>query len=205
MYVPAHFSENDLPKLYDFVERHAFGLLISQHDGEPFATHLPLLLDRSVSPNGILLGHVAKANPHWRQLANQQALCVFNGPHAYISPSWYQTPNTVPTWNYVAVHVYGRAQLIDDSDQLVDLIHKLTDVYERDRPTPWGFDVNDPYIRKLANGIVGFRIAIERIEGKWKLNQNHPQERRERVIAALRERGGGNDVEIARLMQELVG
>jgi transcriptional regulator len=189
--------------LHEFIERHAFGLLISQHDGAPFATHLPFLLDRSASLNGVLLGHVAKANPHWQQLADQQALCVFSGPHAYISPSWNQTPNTVPTWNYVAVHVYGRAQLIEDSDQLIDLIHKLTMVYERDRPTPWGFDKCDPFIRKLATGIVGFRIDIERIEGKWKLNQNHPQERRERVIAALRERMAGDDLEIARLMSDL--
>jgi transcriptional regulator len=201
MYIPAHFAETDLSTLHEFIERHSFGLLISQIDGVPFATHLPFLLERSAATRGILLGHVARANPHWRHLAGQEVLCIFNGPHAYISPTWYAADKVVPTWNYVAVHAYGRAQIVEESDALVDLVRRLTAVHERNMPAPWGFDAADPFIQKVSAGIVGFRIEIERIEGKWKLNQNHPPERRRRVIDALREQGGDDATEIARLME----
>jgi transcriptional regulator len=205
MYVPAHFAEPDLGTLHQFIEGHPFGLLISQHDGRPFATHLPFLLDRTAGPNGTLLGHVARQNPQWQQLAGQPVLGVFHGPHAYVSPTWYRAGRTVPTWNYVAVHAYGTAQLIDDADEIVALVAELTRVSERPMPTPWTFDPADPFVRKLATQIVGFRIAIDRIEGKWKLNQNHPDERRRRVIDALRVQGGDDAHEVADLMERGLG
>lgn len=201
MYIPAHFSQSNIASLHDFIDEHPFGLLVSQVDGAPFATHLPLLLDRDQAPNGILLGHVARPNPHWRSLVGQSVLCVFNGPHAYVSPTWYEADKVVPTWNYVAVHVYGRATLVDEPGEVVGLVQKLTDRIERLMPKPWSFDPNDPFVNRMAAGIVGFRIEIERIEGKWKLNQNHPPERRRKVIAALRERGGEDATEIADLIE----
>ena len=202
MYIPAHFAETDVGAMYGFIEQNPFGLLISQLDRAPFATHLPFLLDRSV---GVLLGHVAKSNPQWRQLVGQEVLCVFHGPHAYVSPSWYEAEKVVPTWNYIAVHLYGRATLIEETSELINLVRRLTECMEQAMPSPWTFDESDPNISRLSAGIVGFRIAIERVEGKWKLNQNHPAERRRKVIAKLRAQSGKDANEIAELMERMLG
>src|SRR4051794_14312849 len=112
MFIPTAFNESDQNKLHKFIQAHSFGLLISTHQNEPFATHLPLLLERDVGPHGCLVGHMARANPQWHDLEGQQALVVFSGPHAYISPTWYEAANVVPTWNYVAVHAYGICRLV---------------------------------------------------------------------------------------------
>ena len=108
MYVPAHFAVTDLPVLHDFIDSHPFGLLVTAHDGRPFVTHLPLLLDRGTGPHGALRGHVARQNPHWQSMVGQDVLVVFNGPHAYVSPTWYAAEKVVPTWNYSTVHAHGR-------------------------------------------------------------------------------------------------
>ena len=202
MYVPPHFAETDPATLHAFIERHSFGLLVSQVDGVPFATHLPFLLDRNAGPHGTLIGHVARANPHWQALREQTSLVVFSGPHAYISPTWYETANVVPTWNYTAVHAYGRAELVEDQNQLLEIVQRSVAVYESTMPRPWTLDTNGPFAERLLAQIVGFRIPIERIEGKWKLNQNHPVERREKVIRALEERGGEDAQAIAALMRQ---
>src|SRR5262249_55086886 len=107
MYIPAAFQETDQARLFECIEQNSFGLLISQVDGQPLATPLPFLLDRAAGPHGTLLGHVAATNPQWRHAEDQAVLAVFSGPHVYVSPSWYEADNAVPTWNYVAVHVYG--------------------------------------------------------------------------------------------------
>jgi transcriptional regulator len=200
MYVPPHFAETDLTKLHDFIERHSFGLLVSQLGDEPFASHLPFLLDRTSGPHGALIGHVARANPHWKELVGLPVLAVFSGPHAYISPTWYEAPNTVPTWNYTAVHIIGQATLLDDKDAVRDVVTRTVARYESPMPQPWTFDGTSVFADRLLDQIVGFRIAIERIEGKMKLNQNHPAERREKVIRALRDRGGADEVAVAELM-----
>lgn len=202
MYVPAHFAESDLGVLHQFIDEHPFGLLISHQDGAPFATHLPFLLEREAGPHGTLLGHVARQNPQWQQLVGQEVLTVFHGPHAYISPTWYATEKTVPTWNYVAVHAYGAVTLIEDTESLVELVSELTQRSERNMPSPWSFDPHDSFVRKLATQIVGFRIEITHIEGKWKLNQNHPEERRRRVIDALRGQSGDDAIAVAELMSQ---
>jgi transcriptional regulator len=200
MYVPPHFSETDPATLFDFIERHSFGQLVSQVDGFPFVTHLPLILQRDAKPSGVLLGHVARANPQWRSLAGQTALCVFTGPHAYVSPSWYESDFVVPTWNYTAVHAYGRVEVVEEPDTLREIVEKSVETYERAMPRPWTFDGGETIARRLLTQIVGFRVPIERLEGKWKLNQNHPAERRERVVRALRERGDENSLAIAEMM-----
>ena len=201
MYIPAHFAEPDVGTLHQFIEQHPFGLLVSRHDGELCASHLPFLLERSVCSNGTLLGHVARQNPQWHQLVGQQVLVVFHGPHAYISPTWYRAQRVVPTWNYVAVHAYGPVELIEEPGALIELLRELTRVSEQAMPSPWTFDPADPFVQKLATQIVAFRIPIDRIEGKWKLNQNHPAERRQRVIAALRGQGGEDAGELAEMME----
>ena len=201
MYVPSHYAQTDRDTLHAFIERYSFGLLVSQVDGEPFATHLPFLLDRTAGTHGTLLGHMARANPQWRTLAGQPALVVFSGPHAYVSPTWYEAPNTVPTWNYTAVHATGRAEVVEDHAALVDILTRSVAVYEAAMPRPWAFDPTGPVADRLLAQIVGFRIPIDRLEGKWKLNQNHPAERREKVIRALEAQGDENSRAVARLMQ----
>lgn len=201
MYVPAAFAEPDLSTLHSFMEQHSFGMLISQQDQLPFATHLPLLLQRDDGPQGSLLGHVARANPQWQQLAGQRALAIFAGPHAYISPSWYEAENVVPTWNYVAVHAYGTVQIVEDRDQLWDIVQRSVAVYERSMPQPWAMNDRNTFVDRLLAQIVGFRMEIERIEGKWKLNQNHPIERREKVVRALEQQDDPDGLAIAQMMR----
>lgn len=201
MYIPAHFRQSDTSVLHDFIEQNSFGLLVSQTDGEPFASHLPLLLDRTAGPQGTLVGHMARANLQWQQAATGTVLAVFSGPHAYISPSWYESDNVVPTWNYAAVHVYGQLRLVDDADAVIDIVRQYVEFYERPSPRPWQLDGTSSFIERLAAQIVGFTIEIERIEGKWKLSQNHPQERQEKVVAALASKADENSRAIAALMQ----
>lgn len=202
MYVPSAFSITDLNVLHDFIEQHSFGTLISQKNDEPFATHLPVLLDRNQGKQGRLIGHFAKANPQAEIKQYQSVLTIFHGPHTYISPTWYEAPNTVPTWNYLAVHVYGRYSVIDDLCELKDVLEEYVNFYEGSQPSQWSMqNVDSTLINQLLKGIVGFTIEIERIEGKFKLNQNHPVERQEKVINHLKQQRGDNSQAIATLMQ----
>ena len=201
MYVPAHFSQSDSVRLFEFMEQNSFGLLVSQLDGQPFATHLPLLVDRSTGPRGTLVGHVARANPHW-QMTDRNVMVVFSGPHAYISPSWYEAENVVPTWNYLAVHAYGRLQIVEDHAASVEIVQDFVAYYEQSMPRPWTIAPGDAFIDKLVRSVVCFRIELNHLEGKWKLNQNHPRERRQKVINALGQRHDENSQAIAAQMAE---
>lgn len=202
MYVPASFAETDLNVLHQFLEQHSFATLVTQQNHGPLASHLPLLLDRNTGKQGQLLGHFAKLNPQNKTTQQEQVLAIFHGPHAYISPTWYEAANTVPTWNYQAVHVYGRYSAIDDPDELKAVIEKTVTFYEASEKTPWSMQNADPdFIDQLLQGIVGFKVEIERIEGKFKLSQNHPVERREKVIKALKEQRHDDSQAIAALMQ----
>jgi transcriptional regulator len=201
MYVPTAFAETDRTTLHDFIEQHSFGLLVSQHDGLPFASHLPLLLERDAGPHGCLFGHMARQNPQWEQAGDQTVLAVFSGPHAYISPTWYESEHVVPTWNYVAVHAYGTLQVVENAQPLWDIVEKTTRLYEASQPQPWSLAGVAAYAERRLAQIVGFRIQIERIEGKWKLNQNHPLERRQRVIRVLEGRSDENSQSVAALMR----
>jgi transcriptional regulator len=197
MYTPSAFRADDRTALYNLIERHGFGTLVTVLDGAPFATHLPLLLDRE---RGLLLGHVARANPHWRALDGAaESLAIFQGPHGYVSPSWYVTGPAVPTWNYAAVHVYGAPRLLDDEARLLDLLRRLVDQYESGRPRPWTMDLPADYLKKMLHGIVGFEMPIGRVEGKFKLNQNRPAEDRRGVIGQLAE-GGPEERALAEFM-----
>lgn len=199
MYVPAAFAETDDTALHSFMEQHSFATLITQGAGEPFASHLPLLLDRE---QGQLLGHFARANPQSPVPAGEPVLAIFHGPHAYISPTWYEATNTVPTWNYQAVHVYGRYIPIESVALLKATIERTVTFYEASLEHPWSMQNADPdFIDSLLKGIVGFQIEIERIEGKFKLSQNHSVERREKVIQALKKERRDDSQAIAALMQ----
>jgi transcriptional regulator len=201
MYVPAAFAESDLNRLHDFIEQNSFGVLVSQVDGLPFATHLPFLLDRTSGMHGTLVGHLARANPQWRNVSGQTILAIFSGPHVYVSPTWYEAEQVVPTWNYTAVHAYGRVEIIEDRGALLDILQRSVLVHEQTMPRPWSFDPSSPFVNRLLAQIVGLRIEMEKIEGKFKLNQNHSVDRRQKVVRALVERGDENAQAVAALMQ----
>jgi transcriptional regulator len=204
MYIPAAFAESDLSRLHDFIEQHSFGLLVSQVDGLPFATHLPFLLERTTGRHGTLVGHVARANPQWREAGGQTVLAIFSGPHAYISPTWYEAEQVVPTWNYTAVHAYGQVRIIEDEGALLEVVRNFVQFYEKSMPRPWSLDGSRTFVERPLAQIVGFRMVIEKIEGKWKLNQNHPAERRRKVVRALRQRGDENAQAVADWMQAML-
>jgi transcriptional regulator len=201
MYVPASFAVDDPATLHDFLRLHGFATLVTRGDSGLIASHLPLLFEADAGPNGTLIGHIARANPQWRDVQGE-ALAIFSGPHAYISPSWYEEEGTVPTWNYATVHAYGAFRIIDDRDGLLDVLRRTVRTYEEPRPVSWAFDETAPHVEKLLGAIVGFRIELSRLEGKWKLNQNHPEERRRRVIRALGDQPGDDARAIAALMEE---
>lgn len=183
MYLPKDFAVEDRETLYALIRDNSFGLLISQVDGQPFATHLPFLLE-----DDVLVAHMARANPHWQAFAEGgEVLCVFQGPHAYVSPSWYTAENVVPTWNYAAVHVYGTPEIVDDPQGAFDDQDRLVDFNEAGFDVPWRLGDRDrEFVDGMMRAIVNFRIPIARIEGKFKLSQNRPDVDRDRVAAELR-------------------
>lgn len=201
MYIPAAFRESDLGRLHECMDQHSFAILTSNGPNGLIATHLPLILDRTQGPFGTLRGHFAKANEQAMEIGSA-VLAVFSGPHAYISPTWYQSPDTVPTWNYVAVHAYGTMRPVEDFAALGQMLQALVQKYESTRANPWPFDPDTSFHQSMMKGIIGFEIEITQLEGKWKLNQNHPEERRRRVVAALNEAGGHDQNEVARMMEQ---
>ena len=201
MYVPQHFEQTDRTRLFDFIEQHSFGLLVSTLDGQQFASHLPLLVERHSGTSGALVGHMARANPQWT-MTQRDVLAIFSGPHAYISPTWYEAADVVPTWNYAAVHVYGSFAIEDDPAATRQILRDYVAFYERSLPRPWTLDEASGYVEKMTRAVVAFRVAIERIEGKWKLNQNHPRERRDKVARVLAAKADENARAVAALMHE---
>ncbi len=197
MYIPTPFRMNDPTEIMRFIHAHSFGLLTSTVESQPFATHLPFLYDAG---QNVLFAHLAKANPQWRELDGQTALVVFSGPHAYVSPSWYEAPASVPTWNYVAVHVYGICRVIDHEEELGRLLEQTVRFYEPHSELP--YQVDEPFYRNMMKAIVGFRVDITRVEGKAKLSQNKSDEIQRRVAARLGESGDFGAQDVARLMQE---
>ena len=195
MYVPNHFRETDSTVLADLIDAHSFGTLVSVLDARPFASHVPFVHDAAA---GLLHCHLARANPQWRGLDAREALVIFLGPHAYFSPTVYTTPG-VPTWNYAAVHVYGRVRVVEDAASIARHVEALAARHERGRAAPW---VPSYDARRLAS-IVGLEIRIDTIEGKLKLSQNRPAADREAVIADLAARGRDTDAALAALMRSV--
>src|SRR5205823_4682909 len=202
MYIPAHFAQPDLAALHDAIERYSFATLVSSAGGELTAGHLPLLLDRTGGESRTLLGHMARANTQWREAAGQQVLAIFAGPHAYISPTWYESSQVVPTWNYVAVHAYGRLEFIEGRAEVESLLARMVAVYEASQPQPCRLNEPAEFVERMLRQIVAFRIPITRLEGIWKLNQNRPAEQRQRVMNVLSQRHDENSQAIADLMRD---
>lgn len=201
MYIPSAHAVTDLHALHGFIRQHSFATLVTDGEDGLIASHLPILLDSACGPQGTLFGHMARANPQWRQ-PKGESLAIFTGPHTYISPAWYESDGTVPTWNYVAVHAYGPFQVVDDRDQLLEILRTSVRFFESPRERPWAFDESAPHVDRMLRAIVGFRLEISRLEGKWKLSQNHPEERRQRVIQALETQADPDSQTIASLMRQ---
>ena len=165
------------------------------------ASHLPFVLSEEPDGQDFLLGHMARANDHWRHADGNEVMVVFHGPHAYISPTWYGEPDTVPTWNYAVVHVYGAFEALHDREDAVDIVQQMVDYYESFLPQPWKADFDSPYNRKMIKGVTAFKIRIDRVVGKWKLGQNRPEYIRRRAIDALRTFPGDYERNIADMME----
>jgi len=209
MYIPTSFREEDLPTLHAFIDAHPLAALVTAVDGPAslLATHLPLVLERSVGPLGTLRGHLARANPHARQLATgaAPALVLFSGPDAYITPNWYPRKaddgRVVPTWNYVAVHAIGTAVLRDDPEFLRRHLETLTARHEASRSMGWKVsDAPEEFIAQQARAIVALEIPIDRLEGKWKMSQNRAAADIDGVIAGL----GASGVPADRVVADIV-
>lgn len=195
MYIPTQFRESDIPTIHAAIRAAGLATLVTTGPDGLLATPLPLLLDPEPAPHGTLLGHVARANPQWRRSAPEgEALAMFAGPDAYVTPSWYATKRAtgkvVPTWNYVAVHAYGTVEFIEDTDWLLGLVTRLTNHHESQRDTPWAVaDAPPEFTQSQLKGIVGVRLTITRLEGKWKMSQNRNAEDRAGVVEGLRADG----------------
>ena len=202
MYIPSYFAETDRSVQLEFIRSQGWGYLTGVVDGSPFVTHLPFLLDDSTGEPK-LVAHMARANPHWKSFAEgKEQLVVFPGPHAYVSPSWYETEQAVPTWNYAAVHVYGIPLVVDDRDAVWAGQKHLVDHYESRFDRPWRMeDMPDDYVTGMLRAIVSFEIPIARIEAKFKLSQNRTAEDRKGVIRALSAGGDANGHAVADLMR----
>ena len=201
MYVPRHYAVTDRQQLHDFIKGNGFGIMFSGNGPEPVASHLPFIFDESAGEQGTLLSHMAGANRQWRLADGQQVLTVFQGPHTYVSPTWYQDPETVPTWNYVAVHVYGILKVVQDQERIQNILARITDYYEASLPQPWQAEFTSEYAQQMVKRIVAFEIEIDKMQGKWKLNQNHPEERRRRVVDVLKTMPDDNSRGIVTLME----
>lgn len=198
MYLPEHFNESDAGRALALVEANPFGQLVTAPDGVPFVSHLPFLPVRDGA--GVrLLGHMARANPQWRHFeAAREVLTIFNGPHAYVSPSWYAATGGVPTWNYAVAHLRGVPRLIEDAAEVDALLEAMTRVHEGPRQS----DPLPEYKAALLGMLVGFEIEVTAIQAKFKLSQNRPAEDRRRVMQALERSGREGDAAVARLMAE---
>ncbi len=203
VYLPPAFTETREEVLVAHIERHDFGLLVTQGSAGLIASQIPFLIERR---DGKLYvqGHIARANPQGADLDGAgEALAVFAGPHAYVSPSWYQVGPAVPTWNYASVHAYGSARRIADPEWLRDFVGRLSQRHEAREPTPWRMaELPEPYVASMLTGIVGLEIAVSRLEGKFKLSQNRPPADRPRIIAALERREDADSRGVAQLMRE---
>jgi transcriptional regulator len=201
MYIPAFNRVSDASKINQFIHAHGFATLVTFGKDGPWASHLPFVLDEAEG-GGRLRCHMARANEQWRHFeANPEVLCIFMGPHSYVSPSWYVAKVAVPTWNYAAVHVRGRATLEDDTF-LRKAIVDTTDKYESKMPVPWKMPVPEDYVVSMMKAIVGFSIQITTVEAKFKLGQNRSKEDQLGMLAGLEQSGALESLSLAAFIKQ---
>jgi transcriptional regulator len=209
MYQPEHFRVHDLVQMHALIRTRPFAILVSAGSAGLYATHLPTVL-KDDGRYGLIECHLARANPHWKDLASGiEALMIFQGTEGYITPSWYPSKTehgkVVPTWNYSVVHVYGHPEVMEDKHWLRNHVTELTAQQESGRAAPWAVsDAPESFIETMLRGIVGFRLAIERIEGKWKMSQNRETRDREGVAKGLLARGEDDDLHMSELVSSKI-
>ena len=203
MYTPRAFVVQDPAALRELIHRYSFATLVTAADGPPIATHLPLLLEDR-GERGMLVGHVARANPQWRAFdGHTEALAIFSGPHGYVSPSLYETPLSVPTWDYMVAHVYGAPRVVEDEATVRRLVLELVERFESGRTHPFTPAYPEDWLRNMLRGIVAFEMPITRIEGSFKLSQNRTETDRTSVAAAFAASESSEERAVAEAMRSL--
>ena len=201
MYIPEFNRQEDRPAILAFMQANPFAILVTNIDGIPFATHLPLLIEE-VGDQIVVRGHMARANMHWKSMKQgEESLVIFHGPHAYISPSLYELRESVPTWNYATVHVYGEPTLFSDEAGLKETLHQMINTFESSYMTQWS-ELGEQYQSRMMKHIVGFEIKVKRLEAKFKLSQNRTKGEQARVIQSLSQSEDSNISGVAELMQQ---
>jgi transcriptional regulator len=205
-YPPPHYREGRLETILAFIRDTGFGQLVSAGEGRPYATGVPFLVRRE-RDKVVLEAHLQRGNPQWRTIVGE-ALALFQGPHAYVHPGWYETKRqsgkVVPTWNYIAVQAVGAVEIVDDVEWMRRHVTALTATHETGRPDPWApADAPDGFIDALLRGIVGVRLSVREFDGRWKLSQNQPEANRLGVIEGLAPSGRSGDHEVAAVMRRL--
>jgi transcriptional regulator len=201
VYIPEFNRQEDRSAALAFMRANPFAILVSTIDGLPFATHLPLLVDE-VADQVVVRGHMATANPHWKSMqGGTESLIIFHGPHAYISPSLYEIRESVPTWNYAAVHVYGASTVFSDEVGLREILHRMINTFESSYMAQWS-ELNAEYQSRMMKHIIGFEIKVTRLEAKFKLSQNRTRGEQARVMASLNQSKDSTVSGVADLMQQ---
>ena len=205
MYVPHQFQNNNITEVRDFIRQNSFGILVNHSDGRPFATHIPLELETNIAGNEVLFGHISKANPQGKNFVNKSpVLAIFSGANSYISSSWYDHEN-VPTWNYVAVHVYGKVKIIQGEELLYSL-KKLVDKYEAQSLNPVRVEsMSEKFLHDHINGIIGFEISLDEVQSAFKLSQNRDDKNHESIVESLKQKGDANSLAVAAAMEKQRG
>ncbi|TLP80262.1 FMN-binding negative transcriptional regulator [Maribacter sp. ACAM166] len=200
MFIPEHYKNNDLNEIHNFLKNNSFGILINTIDGKPWGTHIPLEIGKNRNGKDVLVGHIAKANPQSKNLIDgDEVLCIFNGPHSYVSSSWYQQEE-VPTWNYVAVHVYGSVK-IQTPEELTNALYELVDKHEKSSEHPISINDMSKKTMRQVTGIIGFEIIINDIQAVNKLSQSRTQDH-PKIIEEL-EKQGAAEKAVAKEMRRL--
>ena len=208
MYVPKHFEETSVEVLHELIRAHSLGALVTSSSNGLNANHIPFIVHPEPEPYGTLRGHIARANPLWRDFSlGVESLVIFQGPEAFISPSWYRTKTetgkVVPTWNYAVVHAHGALRIVDDRAWLSELVEELTNRNEAERPNPWKVtDAPADFIAQMLGAIIGLELPIARLVGKWKVSQNRPARDREGVVEGLMQEDRDSALAMAKLVQQ---
>ncbi len=206
LYIPPSFAAKDRAATARLIHDYPFATLITPAAPEPWVSHIPLLMTDAGEPHGTLIGHFARANPHWQHAKDAQSIAIFHGPHAYVSPSWYTEPaQAVPTWNFTAIHAHGPLEIFDDAAATRGVLDALVRRFEGTRPAPWKLEMSDRQRDALVSAIVAFKMPIRRLDAKFKLSQNRMRDDRVRVIAALKAEGYSEATETAAWMQAYAG
>lgn len=201
MYIPSAFEVTDTDKIAEVISSNSFATIVSKDGDSLFASQLPFLFKPEQGVRGKLVSHMARANRHWQLLSErEEALVIFNGPHAYISPNWYVTKVAVPTWNYATIHVYGIPKIMGTEAELNAVLDETVKKHESGLPNPWTPNLSDELRARLHQAIVGFEIEITRIEAKFKLGQNRSKEDQEKLLQTLQNSGDAESIRLVKLM-----